>query len=245
MTLSRTVAQALVHAHLGGRPLDEHSLAAAVYVAEDRVRTGMLPVISDLLLQDLGNRVGTPATSSQLFGADYVDKTAIGPEWKSSTEPGFERVDNVGESAAIYVIDDHPIMRDAIASLLRRLRTNIRISEFSSLAEVPPSTGSLAPPLAIILDLNLPDACGYSGVLHIRQLYPHTPLAVYSASPASEMEQKCIAAGADIYISKTTGSQRLTAALTALLLKSSDVVLNAEGNAPLRVRSGTNTNASV
>ena len=181
MTLSQTVAQALVHAHLGGRPLDEHSLAAAVDVAEDRVRTGMLPVRSDLLRHDLDNRMETSATSSQLNGAGYVSKTAMGAEWKSRTNPGFDRFDNAGESAAIFVIDDHPIMRSAIASLIRRLRANTRISEFGSLAEVPPSTGS----------------------------------------------------------------QRLTAALTALLLKSSDVALDTEGDASLRVHASTNMSASV
>lgn len=65
MTLSRTVAQALVHAHLGGHPLDKHLLAAAVYVAEDRLRAGMLPVISDLLRQDLDNQMETSASPPQ------------------------------------------------------------------------------------------------------------------------------------------------------------------------------------
>ena len=245
MTLSRTVAQALVHAHLGGHPLDKHLLAAAVYVAEDRLRAGMLPVISDLLRQDLDNQMETSAPPPQTRIACDAIKTATGAEWTIGMNPVSDQVDSAGRSTAIYVIDDHPIMRDAIASVLRRLRADARISEFGSLAEVPPSMSSLAPPLAIILDLNLPDASGYSGVLHIRRLYPYTPLAVYSASPASEMENKCIAAGADLYISKATGSQKLTAALKTLLSKSPDVALYAEGDQPLRVRSGTTANASV
>src|ERR1700712_1420153 len=72
-------------------------------------------------------------------------------------------------STKIYVIDDHPIMRDAIVSVVRRLRGDARILEIGCLAEVPLATGECAPPLAIVLDLNLPDAEGCSGVMHVRR----------------------------------------------------------------------------
>jgi DNA-binding NarL/FixJ family response regulator len=69
----------------------------------------------------------------------------------------------------------------------------------------------------ILVDLNLPDATGCSGVHKVKRHFPNVPLAVYSASLAADVEDDCIAAGATIYIEKTAGSRELVAALRSLL----------------------------
>jgi DNA-binding NarL/FixJ family response regulator len=135
------------------------------------------------------------------------------------------------DSPTIYVIDDHPIMRDAIASTIRRLRRDVQISEFSCITEIPLGVSSCILPIAVVLDLNLPDAQGCSGVFHVRKNYPRTSLAVCSASPASEMALQCFAAGADLYIHKGLGAQKLTSALSALLSMGVGSALNVNGNA--------------
>jgi DNA-binding NarL/FixJ family response regulator len=69
----------------------------------------------------------------------------------------------------------------------------------------------------------LPDTTGCSGVIAVKQTYPDVPIAVYSASPAADMEEACIEAGADQYIEKSASSAELTAALRGLLMADSDV----------------------
>ncbi|MDB5828923.1 MAG: LuxR family transcriptional regulator [Variovorax sp.] len=145
-----------------------------------------------------------------------------GAEPDSRRNAVCQQLNRASDSTEIYVIDDHPIMRDAIASVLRRLRGDARILEIGTLAEVPLATSTDAPPLAIVLDLNLPDAEGCSGVMYVRSNYPQTPLAVCSASPAVEVETKCIAAGANLYIDKAAGSQHLKAAMQTLLSMGAD-----------------------
>lgn len=118
---------------------------------------------------------------------------------------------------SIYVIDDHPLMRDAIVMVLRRLRPAENIVELERLDRFANSIKQHGTPKLICLDLKLPDTTGCSGVIAVKQSYPDVPIAVYSASPAADMEEACIEAGADIYIEKSAGSSELAAALRGLL----------------------------
>lgn len=118
---------------------------------------------------------------------------------------------------SIYVIDDHPLMRDAIVMVLRRLRPAENIVELERLDRLAAAVRQHGTPDLFCLDLKLPDTTGVSGVLAVKNSYPSIPIAVYSASPAGDMEEACIEAGADIYIEKSAGSAELTAALRGLL----------------------------
>ncbi|RZL96712.1 MAG: response regulator transcription factor [Variovorax sp.] len=124
---------------------------------------------------------------------------------------------------SIYVIDDHPLMRDAIVMVLRRLRPAETIVELERLDKLPAAVKQHGAPDLFCLDLKLPDVNGVSGVVSVKQTYPDVPIAVYSASPAADMEEACIEAGADIYIEKSAGSSELAAALRGLLMADSDV----------------------
>jgi len=124
---------------------------------------------------------------------------------------------------SIYVIDDHPLMRDAIVMVLRRLRPAETIVELERLDKLAAAVKQHGQPDLFCLDLKLPDVNGVSGVVSVKQIYPDVPIAVYSASPAADMEEACVEAGADIYIEKSAGSSELAAALRGLLMAGSDV----------------------
>ena len=123
---------------------------------------------------------------------------------------------------SIYVIDDHPLMRDAIVMVLRRLRPAENIVELERLDKLAAAVKQHGAPDLFCLDLKLPDITGVSGVVSVKQTYPTVPIAVYSASPAADMEEACIEAGADIYIEKSAGSSELAAALRGLLMADTD-----------------------
>jgi DNA-binding NarL/FixJ family response regulator len=124
---------------------------------------------------------------------------------------------------SIYVIDDHPLMRDAIVMVLRRLRPAENIVELERLDKLASAVKQHGMPDLFCLDLKLPDTTGCSGVIAVKQIYPDVPIAVYSASPAADMEEACIEAGADTYIEKSASSAELTAVLRGLLMADSDV----------------------
>lgn len=123
---------------------------------------------------------------------------------------------------SIYVIDDHPLMRDAIVMVLRRLRPAETIVELERLDKLAAAVKQHGEPGLFCLDLKLPDTTGVSGVVAVKLAYPEVPIAVYSASPSADMEEACIEAGADTYIEKSAGSAELTAALRGLLMADTD-----------------------
>jgi DNA-binding NarL/FixJ family response regulator len=123
---------------------------------------------------------------------------------------------------SIYVIDDHPLMRDAIVMVLRRLRPAENIVELERLDKLAGAVKQHGAPGLFCLDLKLPDTTGVSGVVAVKHAYPGVPIAVYSASPSADMEEACIEAGADTYIEKSASSAELTAALRGLLMADSD-----------------------
>ena len=117
----------------------------------------------------------------------------------------------------VYVIDDHPLMREAVVMLLRRMRPGANVVELDRLGGIESAVKQHGAPDLITLDLKLPDTTGTSGVRELKKRFPETPLAVLSASPASDAEEQCIEAGADIYIEKSSGGQEIGNALRALL----------------------------
>lgn len=117
----------------------------------------------------------------------------------------------------LYVIDDHPLMREAVVMLMRRLRPGANVVELERMGGLDAAVRQHGAPDLICLDLKLPDTTGTSGVHEIKNLFPDTPLAVLSASPAADCEELCIDAGADIYIEKSSGAGEIGNALRALL----------------------------
>jgi DNA-binding NarL/FixJ family response regulator len=118
----------------------------------------------------------------------------------------------------IYVIDDHPLMREAVGMLLRRLRPSMSVIELESLSLLPKATAKHGVPTMFSLDLKLPDTSGVSGVRQLKNMYPLIPLAVLSASPSDDWEAHCLEAGADIYIEKSAGATEIGAALKGLFM---------------------------
>jgi DNA-binding NarL/FixJ family response regulator len=117
----------------------------------------------------------------------------------------------------VYVIDDHPLMREAVVMLLRRMRPGANVVELDRIGGIDAAVKQHGAPDLITLDLKLPDTTGTSGVHELKKLFPETPLAVLSASPSEDAEEACIEAGADIYIEKSSGGQEIGNALRALL----------------------------
>ena len=124
---------------------------------------------------------------------------------------------------AIYVIDDHPLMREAIVMLLRRLRPGTELVELSQLSELEPAVATHGQPELFCLDLKLPDTLGLSGVRLVSAQYPGVPLAVISATAASDVEEWCREAGADVYIEKSAGAAEVVNTLRLMLQGDSEM----------------------
>ncbi|MDM0021643.1 LuxR C-terminal-related transcriptional regulator [Variovorax saccharolyticus] len=121
-----------------------------------------------------------------------------------------------------YVVDDHPMMRDAIALMLRRLQPAAGIVEIDRLDKLAGAVERNGAADLICLDLNLPDTKGCAGVQTARREHPEVPIAVYSALPAADMEALCLSAGANIYIEKASDAAGLIKGLRSVLKTGDD-----------------------
>ena len=117
---------------------------------------------------------------------------------------------------SMYIIDDHPLVRQAIAMLLRRMRPASKVVELEKFSELQAAIIKNGDPELFVLDLLLPGVKGTSAVKDIKAMYAAVPLAVISSMPAGEAEETCIEAGADIYIEKSTPANEISSAIQGL-----------------------------
>ncbi|WP_134679546.1 response regulator transcription factor [Paracoccus ravus] len=113
----------------------------------------------------------------------------------------------------ILIVDDHPLMCDALALTLKisfGLR-NVRTAR--SLAAAIEQIRNQGAPDAVILDLNLPDARGSEGLVILRRQLPDVPITMISADLENAMISAAMAAGAQGYISKSLGREALVSSL--------------------------------
>jgi DNA-binding NarL/FixJ family response regulator len=117
---------------------------------------------------------------------------------------------------SMYIIDDHPLVRQAIAMLLRRIRPASKVVELEKFSELQAAIIKNGEPELFVLDLLLPGVKGTSAVKEIKTMYGNVPLAVISSMPAGEAEETCIEAGADIYIEKSAAANEISSAIQGL-----------------------------
>lgn len=117
----------------------------------------------------------------------------------------------------LYVIDDHPLMREILVMLLRELRPAAQILELGRIGDFEAAVQRHGAPDLISLDLDLPDARGPSGIRELRRMFPDEPLVVLTASPADAQMKTSLEAGADAYVEKSAGAEEILRVFEAVL----------------------------
>jgi len=117
---------------------------------------------------------------------------------------------------SLYIIDDHPLVRQAIAMLLRRMRPAAKVVELEKFSELQAAIIKNGDPELFVLDLLLPGVKGTSAVREVKTMYNDIPLVVISSMPAGEAEETCIEAGADLYLEKSSPAAEISAAIQGL-----------------------------
>ena len=123
----------------------------------------------------------------------------------------------------IYVVDDHPLMREAIVMMFRRIQSESIVVELDRIGAMNAVVAKHGSPDLLCLDLKLPDTHGVSGVREMRAMFPKIPIVVLSASPASDFEDLSLEAGADLYLEKSAGAAHMGQALRTLVNPASDL----------------------
>jgi len=117
----------------------------------------------------------------------------------------------------ILLIDDHPIFRAGLESLLRQMEPEVQVFHAGTCAEGL-DIARVEPLNLAFLDLNLPDADGLTCLLDIKQARPSLPVVVVSGEgldPA--MMTRLLDAKAMGFVPKSEQTDMLVAALQSAL----------------------------
>ena len=107
----------------------------------------------------------------------------------------------------ILIVDDHPLTREALASLLEQHGFNV-VGQASDGAEAIAAASRLRPDL-VLLDLTMPGMDGLSALPTIREASPESEVVVLTASGTEENLLAAIRAGAAGYLLKSEPPERI------------------------------------
>ena len=100
------------------------------------------------------------------------------------------------------LVDDHPVVVDAIAAALLSARLFHRIERANTLAGAHAQLAANPDMAVVVLDLHLPDAEGCEGFVALREAYPDVPIVVFSAESSAATITAAFESGVRGYITK-------------------------------------------
>jgi DNA-binding NarL/FixJ family response regulator len=115
------------------------------------------------------------------------------------------------------LVDDHALMRDGLALLMRHRFAQVRLLQAASLEEACACLAAEPGIELVLLDLKLGDSHGVESVTRLRAEAPEATLVVMSSDERHDTVRAAIRAGASGYIPKTTRGGAIEHALRAVL----------------------------
>jgi DNA-binding NarL/FixJ family response regulator len=117
----------------------------------------------------------------------------------------------------VLIVDDHPLIREALANVLAELGPQVVVLQAESLKGALAELTAHPDTTLILLDLMLPDGEGTSVLDQVRQAHPGVPVVVLSATDNRATVLAAIDGGAMGFISKRSASPVLVNALRLVL----------------------------
>jgi DNA-binding NarL/FixJ family response regulator len=103
----------------------------------------------------------------------------------------------------VLVADDHPLTREGLSLAARAALQGVSTVGVGTVAEAVAEAEARAAFRMILLDLHLPDARGYSGLLALQFRMPQSPIVVVSAREEPQLVEAARALGAAGYLFKS------------------------------------------
>jgi len=117
----------------------------------------------------------------------------------------------------LVIADDHPLFRGALRAAVSALLPNAEITEAGTFDEVVNLLERGTEVDLVLLDLAMPGARGFSGLMYLRAQYPSVPVAVVSANDDPAAIRRCMQIGASGFIPKTLGIDGMRTAISKIL----------------------------
>ena len=118
----------------------------------------------------------------------------------------------------ILSADDHPLFRSALQQALTiALGENVRLVEAESIAQLEARLAEKADWDLVLLDLNMPGAHGFSGLVLLRGQYPQIPVVMVSAQEEAAVMSRSREFGASGFIPKSSSLEQIQQAVQTVL----------------------------
>ncbi|WP_422002316.1 response regulator transcription factor [Reyranella sp.] len=121
------------------------------------------------------------------------------------------------ETPAFLVADDHPMVREALASALAQAFPGARIATAAALPQVEAALEREPETDALLLDLDMPGMDGLTGVALLRSQHPIVPIIVVSAAREATVVRRAYEFGASAYIDKSAALEEIVRIVSAVL----------------------------
>ncbi|MCL6417641.1 response regulator transcription factor [Aestuariirhabdus sp. Z084] len=120
-------------------------------------------------------------------------------------------------SYKIIVADDHPLFRTALQQAVNQAVEEVNLLEAESIESLQQVLETHGDADLVLLDLHMPGAHGYSGLIYLRGQYPQIPVVMVSATEDVSVINQAIEYGASGFIPKSSSQQTIATALQAVL----------------------------
>lgn len=117
----------------------------------------------------------------------------------------------------IIIVDDHPLFRAALRQTLATGDPSIEVEEAGELDALSAALETDRDCDLVLLDLNVPGARGFSGLLLLRAQYPEVPVMIVSAVDEPSVVRSAIDLGAAGYLHKSVGPAEIRRAIETVL----------------------------
>ncbi len=104
----------------------------------------------------------------------------------------------------VLVADDHPLFRMALKQAVTQAFPDANVVEAENIDQLEQLTNAGEQFSLLLLDLNMPGAHGFSGLIYMRDRYRDVPLVVVSASEEASVIHKAVEYGANGFIPKSS-----------------------------------------
>ena len=133
-----------------------------------------------------------------------------------NAKPAAQRSNREPPKKRIFLVDDHPMMRDGMARLIDSEPGMMCCGGAASAEEAVSEVPRCQPDL-VITDITLPQRSGLDLIKDLTAMEPDLPVFVYSMHDENFYAERALRAGARGYLMKEAGSEKMLEAMRRVL----------------------------